>query len=183
MTTLSKLEQWDPTQLTSGEVFWRNHYQFLKDHGYTLRKRYDPDWIPSWINTSKNWLDCEDAAHILNYQVLDATRADGSLVVIKRIDTERYENEIPILNHLSSEPFASNPRNHCVPILEVINPPEGSHIAFIVMPYLFKVDFPPFDTIGEAIGFFKQVFEVIIISLSTNTRCIQLRITGLTLYA
>ncbi|KAG5715483.1 hypothetical protein E4T56_gene12734, partial [Termitomyces sp. T112] len=159
MTTLPGLEQWDPTRLTSGEVFWRDHYQFLKDRGYALRKRYDPDWIPSWINTSKGWLDCEDAVHIPNYQVLDATRADGSLVVLKRVDTERYENEISILNHLSSEPFTSDPRNHCVPILEIINPPEGSHIAFVVMPYLFKVDFPPFETIGEAIGFFKQVFE------------------------
>ncbi|KAG6900741.1 hypothetical protein C0993_003767 [Termitomyces sp. T159_Od127] len=180
MTTLPGLEQWNPAQLTPSEIFWRDHYHFLKDRGYTLRMRYDPDWIPSWINASKEWLDCEDAIHIpvrnvhdyrevpfpdfpfveQNYQVLDASRPDGSLVVLKRVDI-RYRNEIRILNHLSSEPFASNPRNHCVPVLEVINPPEGSHTAFVVMPYLFKVDFPPFETIGEAIGFFKQVIEVV----------------------
>ncbi|KAG5352745.1 hypothetical protein C0989_000684 [Termitomyces sp. Mn162] len=55
------MKDYDPTNLSPGEIFWRDHYKFLKDHGYTLRKRYEPDWIPSWINTSKDWLDCEDA--------------------------------------------------------------------------------------------------------------------------
>ncbi|KNZ77211.1 hypothetical protein J132_06206 [Termitomyces sp. J132] len=153
------MEDYDPTKLSSEEIFWRDHYKFFKDHGYTLRKRYDPDWIPSWITTSKDWLDCEDALPLRHYQILDATRTDGSLVVLKRLDIEIHENEIAMIKHLSSQTFSSNPRNHCVPILEVINPPEGSHTAFLVMPCLFDVDFPSFETMGEAVGFFKQVFE------------------------
>ncbi|KAG5349874.1 hypothetical protein E4T56_gene8386 [Termitomyces sp. T112] len=159
MTAIPGLQEYDPTKLSSGEIFWRDHYNFLKDRGYTLRKRYDPDWIPSWINTSKQRLDCEDALPINHYRILDATRVDGSFVVLKRVDIETPQNEILMINHLSSQAFSSNPRNHCVPILDIINPPQGSHTAFIVMPLLFDVDFPPFETIGEAIGFFEQIFE------------------------
>ncbi|KAG5732433.1 hypothetical protein E4T56_gene8384, partial [Termitomyces sp. T112] len=109
-------------------------------HASALRERYDPDWIPSWINTSKGWLDCEDAVHIPNYQVLDATRADSSLVVLKRVDTERYEmRSLSLIISLRTIYLQSS--------------------NSLLMPYLFKVDFPPFETIGEAIGFFKQVFE------------------------
>lgn len=34
--------------LHSGEVFWRDRYNFLESRGYTLRRRYHPDWRPSW---------------------------------------------------------------------------------------------------------------------------------------
>ncbi|KAG6901323.1 hypothetical protein C0995_013581 [Termitomyces sp. Mi166 len=162
MTTLPGMKEYDSVKLSSGEVFCRDHYKLLKDRGYTLRKRYDPDWIPSWIHTSKNRLNCEDALPInvrtacrtlgdfpyvsaveQHYWTLDATRADGSIVVLKRVDIETPQNEIPILDHLSSRAFSSNSRNHCVPILEIINPPQGSNTAFIVMPLLFDVDIPP----------------------------------------
>ncbi|KAG6835589.1 hypothetical protein H0H93_016719 [Arthromyces matolae] len=93
---------------------------------------------------------------------LDATREDGTLVALKLVDIKKPQNDIPILHHLASEPFASNPRNHCVPILEIIEPLEGSSIAFIVMPLLYRPDFPSFKTIGEALGFWKQMIEVLI---------------------
>lgn len=42
-------------RLMTYELFWRNHFLFLKDRGYLLRPRYHPDWIASWkgrANTS-----------------------------------------------------------------------------------------------------------------------------------
>jgi hypothetical protein len=47
-------------ELTPDEAFWRDHCQWLLDSGYTLRARYQPDWKPSWLGTSKFPLHCED---------------------------------------------------------------------------------------------------------------------------
>ena len=46
--------------LDGGEAFWRENYQFLLDHGYQLRPRYSPNWVPSWIGTNKDHRYCED---------------------------------------------------------------------------------------------------------------------------
>ncbi|KAG6835425.1 hypothetical protein H0H93_001588, partial [Arthromyces matolae] len=165
---------YDTSQLLLGEIVWREHYYHLKSCGYTLRKRYHPDWTPSWANTSKNVHDCEDALHLLrsacgraysssaiqHHLVADATRADGSVVAIKCVDVTQPQNDIPMLRHLSSDKFTSNPRNHCVPIFDILEPLEGSNIAFVVMPLLYLPNSPSFGTIGEALAFWKQMIEV-----------------------
>jgi len=160
----SELLAFDPQALNKGqllgnELLWRDHYHMLKDHGYTLRPRYHPDWVASWLNSSKSRFSCEDGMPISAGQVLDATRADGSLVMLKRINISRFPHEITVGKHFSSEPLASNPQNHCVSILDVIQPLEGSNIAFVVMPLLFYTEFAPFETIGEVVEFFRQIFE------------------------
>ncbi|KAG6886899.1 hypothetical protein C0995_003506 [Termitomyces sp. Mi166 len=159
MADLPVFGKYDAAELSDAEIFWREHYEFLKERGYTLRKRFDPAWVPSWSNTTKSPRECEDGQRISYSQALDATRVDGTLVVLKRLDLDKHASEIPIVRHLSSGTFTSNTRNHCVPVLEVIDPPEGSRIAFIVMPLLLRVDSPSFETVGEAVGFCKQIFE------------------------
>ncbi|KAG6835590.1 hypothetical protein H0H93_016720 [Arthromyces matolae] len=149
----------DATILIESEVRWRDDYDYLKGRGYTLRTRYHPNWQPSWVNPSKVEEECEDSYHIPTHQVLDATRTDGSIVVLKRVDTTRPQNDLPILQHLSSQEFTSNPRNHCVPIIEVLEPREGSSIAYVVMPLLYDPDHPAFETIGEVLSFWKQMIE------------------------
>ena len=42
------------------EIFWRDNFTWFKDQGYQLRPRFAPDWIPSWLGTSKFRLQCED---------------------------------------------------------------------------------------------------------------------------
>ena len=42
------------------EVFWRDHQPWLEQKGYMLRPRFHPDWRPSWLNTKKDPLSCED---------------------------------------------------------------------------------------------------------------------------
>ncbi|KAG6884440.1 hypothetical protein C0992_006322 [Termitomyces sp. T32_za158] len=159
MSNSRVLGNYDATELSKVEIFWRDHYDFLKERGYTLRKRYDPAWVPSWLNTTKKPRECEDRHHIPHGQALDATRTDNTLVVLKRVDIDKHANEILVAKHLSSATFVSDPRNHCVPVLEVIEPRESSRTAFIVMPLLLRFDMPPFETIGEAVGFCKQIFE------------------------
>lgn len=47
--------------LTSAEEQWRDRNQILEDHGYQLRSRLRPGWIPSWQGTDTNPLYCEDS--------------------------------------------------------------------------------------------------------------------------
>lgn len=42
------------------EIFWRDHYLWLKEQGYILRSRYHPDWVASWKDSEKKWFDAED---------------------------------------------------------------------------------------------------------------------------
>lgn len=48
-------------QLSEPELWWSEHYHWLKDSGYLLRPRYAPDWIPSWQGTKKSFILCEDS--------------------------------------------------------------------------------------------------------------------------
>ena len=93
--------------------------------------------------------------------LLDATRiSDGKIVKLKKVvdTTHRYELEINRL--FSSEPYVSHPRNHCAPIYDALDVPGEDHVHVIVMPLLRPFTRPPFETVGEAIDFFHQIFEV-----------------------
>ena len=92
--------------------------------------------------------------------MLDASRPDGSLVALKRLKVPPLE-EIIIGTRFSSPSLIADPRNHCVPILDIIPPKPGSDIAFIVMPLLREMITSPFETVGEAVEFFRQIFEVL----------------------
>ncbi|KAG6820825.1 hypothetical protein H0H93_011119 [Arthromyces matolae] len=64
------------------------------------------------------------------------------------------------ISKLFTSPELSNsPGNHCVPLLDVIPPKEGSNTTFIVTPLLYPINIAPFETIGEIIDFFRQLFE------------------------
>ncbi|KAH0588535.1 hypothetical protein H2248_004364 [Termitomyces sp. 'cryptogamus'] len=146
------------TELLSGEVFWRDQCQFLKEHGYTLRARYQPDWKPSWLGTSKQSSQCEDGETLSNRKVMDASRNDGSLVMFKCLHREDDHLEILLGKDLSGVDRQRFPENHCVPFLEVLEPPDCEYVI-VVMPYLVRWDIVPFETIGEVIEFFRQIFE------------------------
>ncbi|KAG6855620.1 hypothetical protein H0H87_000226 [Tephrocybe sp. NHM501043] len=148
---------WGKGQLTQIEVFWRKHCQFLKEQGYILRPRYQPDWKPSWLGTSNSFVDFEDGVTCIR-PLLDAVRADGTLVMLKAVNPIEMPDEISVGNLLSSESMAS-PRNHCVHYLDILGPPEGSKEVFIVLPLLVYIDRAPFETIGEVMEFFRQIFE------------------------
>jgi hypothetical protein len=47
--------------LDEGENDWREVYHFFHSHGYALRSRYSPGWVPSWIGTDRNPDYCSDS--------------------------------------------------------------------------------------------------------------------------
>lgn len=179
-------ESFKPGDLSPREMFWSDHYTFLKKHGYTLRDRYNPDRVQSWKKkkgVSRRFTEFEDGQYSRvslvipqqrivvggliqkHGQILDATRDDGTLVVLKDVSIDTKEHEIRIGKYFSSEPLATRSKNHCVPFLDVINPPEGSQTAFIIMTYLLETNYPSFQTIGEVVDFFRQIFEVTVLPL------------------
>ena len=47
------------------ELYWRDRFEWLKQSGYTLRPRYNPNWIPSWQGTDKFYFECEDGVELV----------------------------------------------------------------------------------------------------------------------
>ncbi|THU94251.1 hypothetical protein K435DRAFT_779516 [Dendrothele bispora CBS 962.96] len=155
--------------LSNSETFWRDLSPWLKERGYTLRARYQPDWKPSWSKKKGGRHLFEDghkasAASIL----MDAVRvSDGKMVMLKKIsvpDSASPTKELK-MNELVRSGLLSmdDPHNHCVPVYEILQVPESNTIHLVVMPFLRNwlndLGDAPFDTVGEALGFIGQLFE------------------------
>ena len=94
-------------------------------------------------------------------RLLDATRlSDSKYVVLKLVKKYDHPFEVEIGQFLSSEPLAGASENHCIPIYDVLHVPGDSETRIIVMPLLLEYMHPPFDTFGEAVECFRQLFEV-----------------------
>lgn len=78
------------------------------------------------------------------------------------------EAEISLM--FSNEPHASNPKNHCIPTI-ILDVPDEEDTQLLVMPLLQSWEVPKFVTVGEAIDFFHQIFEVSLVT--TSCRCSQ----------
>ena len=46
--------------LRNNEMKWRDRHEMLDKEGYVLRPRLRPGWTPSWLQSGKNPLECED---------------------------------------------------------------------------------------------------------------------------
>ncbi|KAG9310555.1 kinase-like domain-containing protein [Chiua virens] len=150
-----------PEELDPSEIWWRDRYNQLSTLGYRLRPRYSPEWVPSWKALKKDWADCEDGKRLEFGQIIDATRVlDGRVVTLKRVSRMDQPYEVEIGVYFSSEPLISDPANHCVPIYDVLSlDDDDDDTAILVMPLLRAYTDPNFDTIGEAVECFRQLFE------------------------
>ncbi|KAK7448867.1 hypothetical protein VKT23_013597 [Stygiomarasmius scandens] len=151
-----------PEELSPLERYWRDHKTWLEERGYLLRPRYHPGWTPSWKNTSKIPDDCEDGQTAKEEQhLMDARRiSDGAIVMLKRISIKNNPRELAMARLLHSEPYRSDPRNHCIPIHEILSLPDEEEAVLLVMPFLYgwRVE-PKLETVGETVEFLRQIFE------------------------
>ena len=46
--------------LSEAETNWRNRSEMLDKEGYILRSRLRPGWTPSWLESGKHPMACED---------------------------------------------------------------------------------------------------------------------------
>ncbi|KAJ7625462.1 hypothetical protein B0H17DRAFT_1164387 [Mycena rosella] len=124
-----------PGGLTPREIFWHDH---------------QPDWVPSWIGTDKTFLDAFDGTVNVRRRTLDEIRIqDNAGVALKLLQKSVHFKEVD----------GEDPRNYCVPIFEVLEVPDDEDFTILVMPLLRKYYQPRFDTVGEAVDFFGQIFE------------------------
>ncbi|KLO08628.1 hypothetical protein SCHPADRAFT_916894 [Schizopora paradoxa] len=143
-------------KLSNGEKFWRDTQPFLLKHGYELRPRFRPGWIPSWRSTGESPVYCEDSMYNMHPKTIDATRLrDGKAVFLKRV--AKGSPEVEILQYLSDPQLRSDPRNHTVPLLDFLIG-EGEN-NFLVMPVLRRFGDPPFVYVGEVVDFVRQTLE------------------------
>jgi serine/threonine protein kinase len=90
---------------------------------------------------------------------MDATRLrDGKKVMLKKVYPEEEPHELIITQLFSSQEFADDPRNHCVPLLDIIELPRNGQ-KLMVMPFLRPFKNPRFQTFGEFVTFFTQICE------------------------
>jgi hypothetical protein len=117
-------------------------------------KHYSGEFF--WVK-SQPWLNgiCLQFTHLL-----DASREDGSLVMLKHISISRHPHEVHVGQLFSSEPLVSNSKNRCAPFYDVLRVPDDEDRVILVVPLLYRIENPPFQTIGEVIEFFRQIFEV-----------------------
>lgn len=94
---------------------------------------------------------------------MDAIRLkDNKPVVLKKVPkpgriVDDEEEEVAL--HLSSPLLSKDPRNHSVPIYDVLSIPGDDDYDILVMPLLRPFHNPRFDTIGECVDFFQQIFQ------------------------
>ncbi|KAJ6516594.1 hypothetical protein C8R47DRAFT_1172841 [Mycena vitilis] len=140
----------DTDSSSSRFTYWRDHHDWLKESGYLLRPRYRPGWIPSWQNDPHKVPSlCEDAWSPSHRACLDAV-CDGSRVMLKKRQSR--------LSLLLRDGGPSG-NDHCVPILHALYPPDDDNVIILVRPLIRWYDNPRFDTIGEVVEFFRQIFE------------------------
>ncbi|KAJ7280209.1 kinase-like domain-containing protein [Mycena rebaudengoi] len=135
------------------EEWWVRHQPFILSHGYKLRPRYEPSWVPSWSQGTKG----SGAKITYDHTDLDAIRlSTGENVVLKRVVTN--EDELKIVLLLDSPRLREDPRNRTIPILEVITVP-NENWTLLVMPYCRGFHDPPFHCPAEVVEALQQYLE------------------------
>ncbi|THH04988.1 hypothetical protein EW146_g10020, partial [Bondarzewia mesenterica] len=155
----------EPYGLRELEKGWCFLEPFIQSKGYALRSRYAPGWVGSWVGTSLDPLECEDSI-IVNSTVLDAVRVSDNTQVLLKIHTPldalhvhpSKEHELAVLAYFSSPPLSDDPRNHCVPLLDVLDV-SGDDVRISVTPLFRDWYAPPFCMTVEALGFIRQLLE------------------------
>ncbi|KAG8914066.1 hypothetical protein FRC01_004239 [Tulasnella sp. 417] len=147
------------SKLDPVEIPWTARYEFLKSHGYLLRPRYRPGWKPSWPPAERNpEYRYEDASLPLHSKRLDAHRvSDGRPVFLKL--TLGSSPELGIARILASPTLKDDPRNHCVPLLDILEDPVLPDGVILVLPLLRMIDRPPPATIQEFVSLIDQTLE------------------------
>ncbi|KAG9125632.1 hypothetical protein FRC07_006815 [Ceratobasidium sp. 392] len=153
-----------PEELSDAEKRWVSFQPYLLSKGYQLRPRYRPGWVPSWKSTGAYPYDCEDSSNALPLRVLDAIRLeDGYQVIIKMLvpsDNDREgEQELEILQVLSTATYQFDPTNHTVPFFDSFPIPGIQGGVFCIMPLLSRYRVPRFYDLSEIHEFLDQIFE------------------------
>ncbi|KAG9047865.1 hypothetical protein FS837_001341 [Tulasnella sp. UAMH 9824] len=145
-------------ELFETEKQWLSRYEVLKAHGYILRPRYRPGWVASWKAENLPLFKCEDSVLPLAPH-LDAERiSDGQQVFLKAVP--KSSPEVEIGKYLSSPELRHNPRNHSIPLFDVLDDPVVPGGVILVLPLLRLLGEPLPDSVREALEIVEQTLEI-----------------------
>lgn len=90
--------------------------------------------------------------------------ADNTQVMLKMLPQEDNTAEVLILKLMSSDPFASDPRNHCIALLDIFTVEDPDVPTFnpqiVVFPFFRKWQMPPLLMTEELMSLVRQLLEV-----------------------
>ncbi|KAK0442780.1 uncharacterized protein EV420DRAFT_1071239 [Desarmillaria tabescens] len=161
---LSDAVTYSSCELDSSEAFRLSHQPFLTSVEYMLRPRYHPNWHPSWLRKdgTERWKFralFEDQHFPMSPVVLNVVRMKDKTKVVLRI-TRSDTDELTIAKRLSEPTLLQDPRNHTVPILDIIPiPSDKEKRVFMVMPMLKDSYSPPFHCLSEFVNTFRQLLD------------------------
>ncbi|KAJ7156503.1 hypothetical protein C8R43DRAFT_1065410 [Mycena crocata] len=144
------------------ELYWFDCCPFLHSAGYKLRPKFYPGFVATKEPSPMLFGDELTTTH-MRTTIMDAVRIpDDRKVMLKRISKTTHPFEIEIATLFGSPAATNDPRNHCIPILDVLQDPVDADKQIIVMPRFINFDRPIFDTVGEVVACFQQIFEGIL---------------------
>lgn len=103
------------------------------------------------------------------------------MVYIKEISANSEEHRIAEI--LRQEERTSDPRNHCVPILNIFKDPQDPDLFYLVMPLLRPMNEPPFEKVKEIMEFTDQILQVKMSHLLTKPLNSSTWLSGVDLFA
>lgn len=80
--------------------------------------------------------------------------------MLKRVLRDENPYEAILGRYLTTTQRSANSRNHCVPILEVLDVLDDPDYQILVMPLLREHNNPPFTTSAEVVELLRQCIEV-----------------------
>ncbi|KAF8524253.1 hypothetical protein BU17DRAFT_84816 [Hysterangium stoloniferum] len=139
------------------EDFWTTNRLLFKYLGYKLHQPGRKQ------NKTKN--------HLNSPAIMAATRiSNGAVVQLKKISLSKHGNEFSIATHFSSKLLASEPQNHCIPVVEVIKIPKDESIVVLVFPNFLSLRDAKFETRDDIMEFLGQIFEMEFIDVRLTSR-------------
>ncbi|TDL22419.1 kinase-like protein [Rickenella mellea] len=163
MLSLPKRPLTELTKLTQYEKAWQQMQPFLLENGYELRRRYQPGWVHSWSDGT--WPESgwpEDSIVAKAKYFVDAVRSrTGERVGLKlvKLDEEIGVQELEIHEYLQQDTVRNDPRNPCIPLLEILHPPTHPNQCLLVMPLLYDILSPAFQHASECVEFVGQLLR------------------------
>ncbi|KAG8870526.1 hypothetical protein FRB97_009681 [Tulasnella sp. 331] len=143
-------------KLSEDELPWCTRFDFLQDHGYLLRSRYCPGWKASWLTAKVK--APEDKIVLKTPHLIDAIRiSDGATIYLKHVPSSSPEIEIG--RFLCSETLRNDPRNHSIPLLDVLEDPSEPDHVILVLPLLRRLDMPKLASVRECVALVEQSLE------------------------
>ncbi|KAI0040918.1 hypothetical protein FA95DRAFT_1683534 [Auriscalpium vulgare] len=151
----------DPGYRDSAERDWARNQKAIAAAGYMLRPRYHEDRTFSgrrW-KLPRSWFEDWQTHYVMSPIVIDATSmVDGKQVMLKDLSEASEAEEIEITQLFSSEEHRRNPKNHCIPVIEVTRLEDISKTVLVV-PRMRPYNNPRFRTFGEVVAFATQIIE------------------------